>query len=433
MRLHVWVAGELPAEVFALRESMSTGRQQLAIAAHETFVGMWSIDEISTNVATSVSTAMSTFVCYVPRYEGVAFSPLQFDIDFDFEDSPNPTIVPRGSPPSLEPSVRIAPTLHFFARTTLMMIDQVDTVLQNFRADALVELRLRGLASYPNEAHVTQLLGQYAMRPGMINFLNSFVPGLQDYIIKIRAKATFLEPFELQNFPFDVQPVGVVVTAQCPVTRGIIVPNVELGSKFLSTSFALGAVFDLPFGSEVQAKSSTSAPKESSAGKLDLCLNTCVCRRRCRCVAGAGALQSRARIAFSVSLSRRHNYFVNNIILPLGSVTLLCPLSAASKPDGSRMGTGDRLAYAVTLMLTAEAYKLVISSSVPQVSYLTMVETYTLVCFGFMWVNLLESALWPAFGYVLVDSEVVERISEWWYALGFVFAFALYNLHFRLA
>jgi len=150
-------------------------------------------------------------------------------------------------------------------------------------------------------------------------------------------------------------------------------------------------------------------------------------------VAGAGALQSRARIAFSVSLSRRHNYFVNNIILPLGSVTLLCPLSAASKPDGSRMGTGDRLAYAVTLMLTAEAYKLVISSSVPQVSYLTMVETYTLVCFGFMWVNLLESALWPAFGYVLVDSEVVERISEWWYALGFVFAFALYNLHFRLA
>mmetsp|Transcript_30644 Transcript_30644/g.76706 ORF Transcript_30644/g.76706 Transcript_30644/m.76706 type:complete len:227 (-) Transcript_30644:37-717(-) len=172
MRLHVSVAGECPAEVLALRESMSTGRQQLAIAAHETFVGMWSIDEISTNVATSVSTAMSTFVCYVPRYEGVAFSPLQFDIDFDFEDSPNPTIVPRGSPPSLEPSVRIAPTLHFFARTTLMMIDQVDTVLQNFRADALVELRLRGLASYPNEAHVTQLLGQYAMRPGMINFLN---------------------------------------------------------------------------------------------------------------------------------------------------------------------------------------------------------------------------------------------------------------------
>jgi len=206
-----------------------------------------------------------------------------------------------------------------------------------------------------------------------------------------------------------VQPVGVVVTAQCPVTRVEIVPNLEYVSKFLSTSFALGAVFDLPFGSEVQAKSSTSAPAESSAGL------------------------TYSRIAFSVSLSRRHNYFVNNIILPLGSVTLLCPLSAASEPDGSRMGTGDRLAYAVTLMLTAVAYKLVISSSVPQVSYLTKVETYTLVCFGFMWVNLLECALWPAVGYVLVDGVVVERISEWWYALGFVFAFALYNLHFRLA
>ncbi|KAJ1633609.1 hypothetical protein T492DRAFT_979582 [Pavlovales sp. CCMP2436] len=416
MRLHVSVAGECPAEVLALRESMSTGRQQLAIAAHETFVGMWSIDGISTDVASS------TFVCYVPRYEGAAFSPLPFDIDFDVEGSPNPTIVHVGSRTSRGPSVRIAPTLRLFARATLMMIDQVDTVSQSFRADAAVELRLRGLASYPNEAHVTQLLGQYGMRPDMLDFLNvsefqmgperwqvfgkSFVPGLQDYILKIRAKATFLEPFELQNFPFDVQPVGVVVTAQCPVTRVEIVPNLEYVSKFLSTSFALGAVFDLPFGSEVQAKSSTSAPAESSAGL------------------------TYSRIAFSVSLSRRHNYFVNNIILPLGSVTLLCPLSAASEPDGSRMGTGDRLAYAVTLMLTAVAYKLVISSSVPQVSYLTKVETYTLVCFGFMWVNLLECALWPAVGYVLVDGVVVERISEWWYALGFVCVFALYNLHF---
>jgi hypothetical protein len=148
MRLHVSVA-DIPVSVTAIREQTSTGRQQLAIAAHDTFVGVWSIDDIRDN----------TFVCFVPHYEAQSFVPLAFDVDFDAE-GPNPTI--RNFDASRRPSVSIARPMRFHARTTIMMIDQVDTVLQSFRADALVEMRLRGvLAASPNEAHVLQLLGQY--------------------------------------------------------------------------------------------------------------------------------------------------------------------------------------------------------------------------------------------------------------------------------
>jgi hypothetical protein len=145
----------------------------------------------------------------------------------------------------------------------------------------------------------------------------------------------------------------------------------------------------------------------------------------------APALTTPAR---SARLQRKWGYFLNNILLPVGSITVIAPLSAATEPDGARMGTGDRLAYALTLLLTAVAYKLALASAIPQVSYLTLVDVYTLVCFGFMWLNLVEAAIWPSAGYVLdgPEGEPVEVFSEWYYLAVYVGLFLLYNGYFVL-
>ena len=75
--------------------------------------------------------------------------------------------------------------------------------------------------------------------------------------------------------------------------------------------------------------------------------------------------------------------------------------------------------------------RFVIASSIPQVSYITAIEWYMLVSFAFMWANLLESAVWPAFAYALgEDGEPQERFSEQLWVAAYVLSFVGYNVHF---
>ena len=74
------------------------------------------------------------------------------------------------------------------------------------------------------------------------------------------------------------------------------------------------------------------------------------------------------RCIFVTVLDRRAGYYLSNVVLPLAAITGLTALSlGAVEPDGSRLGTGDRLSVSLTLMLTAVAYKFIVASSLPQV------------------------------------------------------------------
>lgn len=224
----------------------------------------------------------------------------------------------------------------------------------------------------------------------------------------MRAAGEFSEQYELEHFPFDKQDVSFTLTLNMPTTRAQLVDNVYYPSLFLYKGFALSSIFTPMAKAAIIVEAMSSDISESVTGTLY------------------------PRMRFAVPLARKYGYFMNNIIVPVGAITLIAPLSAATEPEGMRMGTGDRMAYSVTLLLTAVAYKFAIASSLPQVSYLTLVDSYTLVCFAFMWVNLLESALWPSCGFVVyaATGEVRERFSEWWYLAAYVVAFALYNLYY---
>lgn len=224
----------------------------------------------------------------------------------------------------------------------------------------------------------------------------------------MRFSGEFSEEYELEHFPFDTQDVSVLLTLHMPESRAQLVDNVHYPSLFLCDRFALGGVFTPMAKEAVVVRPERSKPNESVT-----------------------QIQY-PRMRFSVPLARKYGYFLNNIIVPMGAITLMAPLSAATEPEGARMDTGDRMAFSVTLLLTAVAYKFAIASTLPQVSYLTLIDAYTLVCFGFLWLNLLESALWPSCGYVVdaASGEVRERFSEWWYLVAYVAAFGLYNLRY---
>jgi len=110
----------------------------------------------------------------------------------------------------------------------------------------------------------------------------------------------------------------------------------------------------------------------------------------------------------------------------MAMITYLAAVTAgAVDANGERMSTADRLAVTLTLMLTAVAYKFIVASSLPQVSYLTLIDTYVLACFLFMLLISLENVVWPAITAALGGEEPFDEIHIMFIFLG---SFTLFNL-----
>merc|ERR1711879_892326 len=70
-------------------------------------------------------------------------------------------------------------------------------------------------------------------------------------------------------------------------------------------------------------------------------------------------------------------YNVFLMVFPITSVTALVWAIETAE-------VADRIATDVALLLTAQAFKLVISDKLPKVNYLTIIDKYIFVCFFFM-------------------------------------------------
>lgn len=71
-------------------------------------------------------------------------------------------------------------------------------------------------------------------------------------------------------------------------------------------------------------------------------------------------------------VQRRPEFFIWNAALPIGALTSMA-FGAFTVPWTD---IADRFSVTLTLLLTLVAYKLVISTSLPQVSYLTLLDKY---------------------------------------------------------
>ena len=80
-------------------------------------------------------------------------------------------------------------------------------------------------------------------------------------------------------------------------------------------------------------------------------------------------------INVSVRVTRHANFYLYNIVFPMGLFSLMGILAPFAIPleDG-----GTRIGITLTLVLTAAAYKFAISQMVPTVSYLTLIDVYVL-------------------------------------------------------
>tara|TARA_B110001452_G_scaffold228694_1_gene204252 strand:- start:206 stop:1702 length:1497 start_codon:yes stop_codon:yes gene_type:complete len=391
----------------------------LGIAEHPTYHGLFYIARVE---ATTVH-------CLVPQYDD-SWKPLAYDVRPPPARNRNMSTLwwEAGAKQVGEATAFIAPPLLFHARMSVFSIDSIDTVAQTFRASSYIELRLRAIVNEADDKLVGLLLAVFGFSTNMVAMMNvvesvrdpevwsSFGQNhfpenesMHDYSLKIRTHDVIAEEFELHAFPFDSQPLHLLLTLNIPCSRAVITPNLEFPSVFLHKAFQLKAVFDVVYLEQLHSELSFSDPDESSARYIY------------------------PRMSWSLTLRRRYGWYVTNVVLPIGLLAFLTALTiGVREADGSRMGTADRLGLTFTLMLTAVAYKFVVATSIPDVSYQTDLDVYVMLCFLWMLFAALENALYPEFGYDRSSGEPVERMDEYVLMAAYLASFLLVNLLYWL-
>ena len=178
----------------------------------------------------------------------------------------------------------------------------------------------------------------------------------------LRVKGDFLEVMELEMYPFDQQALTV---------------SIGLTTR-------LDGPFPVKFVADQRAKTSLQPDG------FKLVETEYVCGEVVLLGTETGTEGRRfPRLNISVMISRRPAYALVNVALPLGIVALLAGLQFLVPLEEME----SRLSISLTLLLTTAAYKFTISTMVPAISYLTLLDKYVLCSSCFIVLMILESAV----------------------------------------
>src|SRR5215204_5937707 len=115
-----------------------------------------------------------------------------------------------------------------------------------------------------------------------------------------------------------------------------------------------------------------------------------------------------AQYNYEIQLKRKRGYYVWNVFLPLGFITLLAWTVFFIAPDD----VSTRTTIAITALLTAIAFSLVVSGTRPRVSYLTYMDAVFLNAYFLIFV---ATAAVIASHFVIRNTshpETAERLSR---------------------
>lgn len=287
--------------------------------------------------------------------------------------------------------VQVAPPLEFRFRSTVFSIADIENLRQSIRADIYCEFRLKRISSCKNTDFITDLLLMYGVRKEVIKFANqteesspsefwsvmsedpeSDHPEIEfyDYTIKKRLQGVFIDSMELQEFPFDRENINFRIAVAVPQQLVTLVPNTLYPGYFIKSGFQLADLFDAY--DKVDIVAGMTDKKMSS---VDLIY---------------------PMMTITVYMDRRPWYYVFNVILPMMILTFLASVAFSDLFKTSR---SDKITISLTVLFTAVAYKFVVASSLPQISYLTELDLYVNTCFGFITVLVTHIALFPTLVY----------------------------------
>jgi len=289
---------------------------------------------------------------------------------------------------NVEPSVSLPKarrTLGFHVDTFhILQLSNVDTLANTFHMQFFVSLRVLDGAEDEDLCAPGEVFpmadGKPTFRPSAgwfvakMDFNNAVTFEMmdssirtdgKDLIIDMRFNGTFIENMELQWYPFDEQTLNVSLALNCrsdgPMPSSFVVDD--------TTSKIVNA--------DAIQRIEQEYSLEGAKTMLLVAAHT-----------GAAGRQF-PTLQASILISRRSGYVLTNVALPM-AVYAFMSLSQFSVP---MTDTADRLSVSITLVLVVAAYKFSISSFIPKLPYLTLLDKYVLACFLFVSASVMEASI----------------------------------------
>jgi hypothetical protein len=204
--------------------------------------------------------------------------------------------------------------------------------------------------------------------------------GKTHMMLWIKIKGEFLEVMEMQDFPFDKQALTFTFGSTCRKTGRFPVEFIVADEEKLKKNVTLQPDGIELVGSEYNFSEIQIASAECGAGNRLF-----------------------PRLFVMVMVTRKPMYAIVNFMLP--NFFLVC-LSFLQFAIPLEEFVADRVAISLTLLLTAAAYRFAITTTVPAVSYLTMLDHYVLACSIFIILMVIES------GVVVTIARIDDKAAE---------------------
>ncbi|XP_045177557.2 cys-loop ligand-gated ion channel-like isoform X6 [Mercenaria mercenaria] len=241
-------------------------------------------------------------------------------------------------------------------------VGEIDTLKEQFNADVIVKAKWREptLDGQQTTADAIDFARLWSPKLYIENSLGDPKEQIRHRIIynekgeafiyeKRVAKGTFMENLELDDFPFDVQDLTITVASELPISECELVEDKDEHHVVNRQSFVDEQEWHLYVHTECNKKELVIDQVDNSVKR--------------------SALSVKCRAA------RRPGYFVWNIFM---ITFLICSLAFATFSVEKDLPQ-NRLQLSFTLVLTAVAFKSVVNSSLPRISYLTYMDKYLLV------------------------------------------------------
>lgn len=181
-----------------------------------------------------------------------------------------------------------------------------------------------------------------------------------------RVKGRFKCPFDITTFPFDDQVLRIHVSSYWSNRVIRFRQELSIGNNISSAlaNFADGGQWEL----QTYILSDVVEPGDGGAFSKEI---------------------KEPLFQFHVHARRKYNYYLWNIAAMVNMISFLAFTSFAIK----RSDTGKRLSVSLTLLLTVVAFKNFVSSILPKVSYLTLMDKYVLFNVAFIFLVSVQNAV----------------------------------------
>lgn len=161
-------------------------------------------------------------------------------------------------------------------------------------------------------------------------------------MLTIHVSGEFYEAFELQNYPFDVQPLTIDLEAAQATGDDAVFEQKQ------------PTLPDEVRDTEWHGRGSTASSSYD---------------------------EGRYRLKIEAIVKRHSAVHMFRVVAVLAAISLTAVTSMCKDPDVTCL---ERIGLTVTLMLTATAYSLVIATSIPTLGYLTLLDKYILSTFAYI-------------------------------------------------